>query len=667
MKHILFAEAAAYPIILLFKSSALLKTPIINEYIKPLEARGIDQNMCVCFDLEYNEAGKAPTSLIKGYLENLLAATTHIQGKYLYVTDAAYFKVLVGHPKADIFIGYCLPCVIKGYQHLKVIYGINYQQVIFNSALQGSLNRSLDTLVSVVNNTYTDPGKSIIHSAHYPEGSQEIAGELLRLHQYRSLSCDIETFSLAFQEAGIGTIAFAWDKHNGVAFACDYTGRNQEVRGLLREFFEHYQGTLIWHNANYDVKVLIYTLWMEHDLDTKGLLKGLEIMASKFEDTKIITYLATNSTARIKLNLKTLAQEFAGNWAQDDIKDIRKISLPQLLQYNLVDCFSTWFVFDKYYPVMEEDKQKDLYYSLMLPSAKLIIQMELTGMPLDGQEVNKLEQELSQLQDSYLDVFKTHPLIARVNTVIQVAAMNVANAKLKTKQHPLSKFASLVFNPNSGAHIGELLYVQMGLPILDTTDTGLPATGADTLEKLLNHTENTDYKQLITTLIEYSKIAKILSSFIPAFNKGTVKTNGRKYLHGSFNIGGTVSGRLSSSSPNLQNVPANSTYGKSIKKCFKAPKKWLMVGADFNSLEDYVSALTTRDSNKLAVYEKGFDGHCLRAAYYFKELMPDIRLANEQDECYALTRDGVTTYHIKGDIVLIDGEEIEVSSLIGKP
>lgn len=77
---------------------------------------------------------------------------------------------------------------------------------------------------------------------------------------------------------------------------------------------------------------------------------------------------------------------------------------------------------------------------------------------------------------------------------------------------------------------------------------------------------------------------------------------------------------------NLQQLPSGSTYGKLIKKCFKAPKGWLFCGADFNSLEDYISALTTKDPNKLDVYLKGFDGHCLRAAYYFRDELAHIDL-----------------------------------------
>ena len=75
---------------------------------------------------------------------------------------------------------------------------------------------------------------------------------------------------------------------------------------------------------------------------------------------------------------------------------------------------------------------------------------------------------------------------------------------------------------------------------------------------------------------------------------------------------------------NLQNLPSNSTYGKLIKSCVQAPSGWLYVGLDFHSLEDYISALTTRDKNKMRVYLEGFDGHCLRAYSYNPEGMPDI-------------------------------------------
>lgn len=86
---------------------------------------------------------------------------------------------------------------------------------------------------------------------------------------------------------------------------------------------------------------------------------------------------------------------------------------------------------------------------------------------------------------------------------------------------------------------------------------------------------------------------------------------------------------------NLQNLPSTgSIYAKTIKTCFKPPEGWLLLSADFSSLEDRISALTTKDTNKLKVYEEGYCGHSLRARYYFKDQMPDINLATDGQKCY---------------------------------
>lgn len=131
--------------------------------------------------------------------------------------------------------------------------------------------------------------------------------------------------------------------------------------------------------------------------------------------------------------------------------------------------------------------------------------------------------------------------------------------------------------------------------------------------------------KLLKDLISVSEVSKILGTFIKAFEKNSIKKeDGIYYLHGNFNLNGTVSGRLSSSGPNLQNLPSGSKYAKIIKRCFYSPKGKVFLGADFNSLEDYISALTTKDPNKLKVYLDHYDGHCLRAYAYFKHLMPDI-------------------------------------------
>jgi DNA polymerase-1 len=180
------------------------------------------------------------------------------------------------------------------------------------------------------------------------------------------------------------------------------------------------------------------------------------------------------------------------------------------------------------------------------------------------------------------------------------------------------------FNPNSGPQLIRLLYGRMGLPIISKTDTGLPSTDGETLENLLNHTDHTDTLNFLHALIAYKAVNKILTSVIPALETAQLGPDGWHYLFGNFNLGGTVSGRLSSSDPNLQNLPAKEGYSKLIKSCFKAPPGWFFCGIDFSSLEDKISALTTKDPNKLKVYTDGYDGHSLRAYAYFGESMPDI-------------------------------------------
>lgn len=640
MKHIIFQESESYKVAVLIKTSSFNKMDLEANYIEPLKVLGVNPNEIIGFNLKQPKTGKPSVSYIKEYLKELLEVLQSLTVQYLYVADAAYFKVLTKQTKTEPHLGYVLPCKLAGYEHMKVVLGINHQALIFNPELKAKLNLSLQTLSDSLSGTYQAIGTGIIHSGYYPKSLDEISQCLEHLHKYPSLTCDVEAFSLSFDKAGIGTIAFAWDKHNGVAFACDYSEAatltdaldnrfgefrvNHAVRMMLRRFFEDYKGELIFHNCTYDIKVAIYSLWMESPLDSIGCLTGLEILTRNFQDTKIIAYLATNTTAGNVLGLKPLAHEFAGNWAQDDIKDIRKIPLKELLQYNLVDCLSTWYVKDKYWPIMCQDEQLEIYRNLMLPSLKVIIQMELTGMPLDAWRVQEVKKELWLLQETYEAVLNTSPTIKMLNLILQNKAMVDANAKLKVKQHPLEKFKDVVFNPNSNQQVQRLLYEQMGLPVLDLTDTKQPATGGDTIAKLINHTNEQSYKDILNALIGHGQVTKILSSFIPAFEEALIKSDGRSYLHGGFNLGGTVSGRLSSSKPNLQNIPAKSTYGDLIKSCFSAPDGWLFCGADFNSLEDYVSALTTKDPNKLKVYEDGFDGHCLRAAYYFKDKCPDI-------------------------------------------
>lgn len=660
MRHIIFEEAEKYNVALLIKASAFNKSALKANYVDHLNTLGIPSSDIIGFDLEYNEHNKAPATLIKEYLTSLLKALDSLKTTLIYVADTNYFKVLTKKAKAEGNIGYVFPCAIKGYEHIQVVLGLNYQALVFNPELKSPLNLSLKTLAAQYTGTYSPLGEDIIQSAYYPNTLEAIKQALENLHQYPRLYADIEAFSLRFWEAGIASMAFSWDKHNGIAFLCDIHAEtledgyqvsvterrdNFEVRALIKEFLSSYTGEIYFHNAGYDVKVLIYTLWMKDALDYKGMLEGLHLMYSKSHCTRLIAYLATNTTAGNVLGLKALAHEFAGNWAVEEINNVLQIKTHDLLRYNLVDCLSTCYVREKYWPVLVKDNQEEFYFSMALPSQKVITQMELVGMPMSWDKIKETESKLTQLREEALVEILNAKWVKHALFEIQTEAMTAANAKLKTKQHPFSKFADIPFNPGSGKHMQKLLYTVMQLPILDYTDTKQPAVGGDTLEKLINHCTTEEDKKLLKAFISYAKVEKILGTFISAFKEGFVKPDGNIYLHGSFVFGGTVSGRLSSKEPNLQNLPANSSLAKYVKECFTAPKGKLFGGADFASLEDRINTLLTKDPNKLKVYTDNYDGHALRAFAYFGDQMPDI--VNTVESINSIAIKSSPYYHLR--------------------
>ena len=564
---------------------------------------------------------KTPVTDIKTCLqEQVYPKITTYTPNYVLVADSEYFKVMAKVTKPDAYIGYFFGDTFK------FLYVPSYKQIFYHpEETKEKITRALDSIKASEQGKYCSPGSNIIKDEYYPSTTKDIAVLLKSLANRPILTCDIETYSLKHVDAGLGSICFCWDKHSGCAFKIDKSSdsKNQEVRDLLKEFFTNYKGTLIFHNIAFDVTVLIYQLFMKDVLDQEGLLNGLDIMLKNWEDTKLMTYLCTNSCSGNNLGLKYQAQAYAGNWAQDEISNIDKIPEEELLRYNLIDGLSTWFVYEKYKDTLVAEKQDKLYREIFKPTTKDIIQMQLTGIPLNYDKVLEAEQKLNDDKNQALSVITANKYVIKFKEVLNQEAVDKYNSTHK-KQITLADVDES-FNPNSGIQIKKLLYDLIKLPVINLTESKQPATDGDTLKALLNHTTDKDVLGLLQALIDYSAVEKILSAFIPTFKKATPASDGRRYIYGNFNLGGTVSGRLSSSKPNLQQIPATgSKYAKLIKSCFQAPKGWLWVGLDYASLEDHISALVTKDPNKLKVYTDEYDGHCLRAYSYWKNLMPDI-------------------------------------------
>jgi len=642
-------------------------------------------------DLFMDETKKKNSAAdMKEYLDDLLPNLKAEGIEMLVVTQPDYFKILSKKAKTDATIG---DYFVSEYdKDFTITYCPNYGRVFYDpDKMKAKIGMALESTKRWAAGNSTVVGSNIIKFADYPTKENDILDWLDKLLAMDcDLTCDIEGFSLKHYDAGVGTITFCWNEHEGIAFPVDSdnnpmdgqkSGRkeNQRIKAALRDFFYAFKRKMIYHNICYDVYVMIYQLFMDHILDQEGLLEGLDVMLKDWDCTQIITYLATNSCAGNELGLKIQAQAFAGNYAQEDIHDIHLISLPDLLQYNLIDGLSTWYVHNKNLPIMLADNQDIPYQTLFRPAVIDIIQMQLTGMPLNMSKVKALDKLLQKESTDNLNKMNNLQIVWSFMDTLRDEKVIEKNAKLKTKvitkaDLGLTKDTIVEFNPGSPKQLQRFLYNEdfLGLPVLDYTDTKQPATGAETLEKLINHTKDPEVIRFLEILIEYKASAIILSTFLPAFLKAQKGNDGWHYLFGNFRLGGTASGRLSSNGPNLQNIPsAGSTkikqrLAKLIKECFEAPPRWLFVGLDFDSLEDKISAVTTKDPEKIKVYTDGFDGHCLRALAYFKEHMPDIELLPEGATAYKALVDGKQIYFHSDEEIEYQGQTMLGSELVAQ-
>ena len=654
------AERDEYPVCFLVPT--IRKMEIYQHYIAPY---GIDDQDVLVLNLHYSaRKKKTPVAEMKEYFTQEIAPILQdMKIEYLVVADGEYFKALTKSTKVDANVGYVLDCVLGPW---KVVYVPNYRSVFYDpEKITDKIASGLNSLQKHREGQYQAPGTDIIKFADYPLSYAEIEAWLEEiLESKKDLAIDIEAFSLKHHTAGIGTISIAWSNSSGIAFPVDYEPipgateapfgrqvRNEPVRKLLKSFFQRLSGRAMYHNISYDAYVLIYQLFMDDILDTAGLLEGLETMLRNWDCTKLITYLATNSCAGNKLSLKDQAQEFSGNYAESEIGDITKIPLDRLLRYNLIDGLSTWYVYEKHWSTLIADQQLSIYQNLFKPAIWDIIQMQLTGLPLNMERVLEVKEILQAIEDTAVETIHQSPLVQQFTYVLQEKHVEARNNKLKKKRISMTDEETLAvtFNPNSGPQLQDLLFEMIGLPVLAVTENKQPSTSSETLDSLRNHTKDQQVIDLLTALLDYKAVNKLLTSFIPAFEDAAQGPDGWHYLFGNFNLGGTLSGRLSSSDPNLQNLPANIymmlaesliarfgealkdyikkgklSLGKLIKSCFQAPPGWIFAGLDFASLEDRISALTTQDPNKLKVYTDGYDGHSLRAHAYFGEDMPDI-------------------------------------------
>lgn len=521
---------------------------------------------------------------------------------HLAIQDAGLFKKLTGRSRVVNTAGY----VFKSkYGNYHVCYVPPFKAITLDERVRNEARLSIEALEAHLAGHYVEPGTTREVVIHSGQNWSEWVDRLLSLSR---ISVDIETTGLKHHESSIRTIGFGLSHEEAVVFEW------AQVAPYIKDFFEAYQGQVIMHKGAFDLTQLIHKIWMKKLSDTDGIYQGLRHLQSKTRCSMILSYVVTNTCAGNELGLKPQVVHEYGDYG---IEDTWKVPLEELIPYNGKDCAATLWLYDKH---MLELGDLAHVYQRLNSYLREIVWMQLCGLPIDAEVAEKNANILRHRKAELLLLIENHRSVEEYMKLHRERWAVKRNMKLK-KKRVAAEDCTESFNANSSLQLQGLLYEVLQLPVLSTTATKQPSTDGDTLKALIHHTEE---KELLQWFIELSQVDKLLSSFVPHFVNAPA-VDGYHCLYGFYNIGGTQSGRLSSDSPNQQNLPSHGNkFAILIKQMVRAPKGWLFVGADFLSLEDKISALLTRDPNKLKVYTDGYDGHSLRAFGYFRDQMPDI-------------------------------------------
>ena len=260
-------------------------------------------------------------------------------------------------------------------------------------------------------------------------------------------------------------------------------------------------------------------------------------------------------------------------------------------EYGKYLCQRTMGLLECYDILKEELEDRNLMKVLNeieMPLIEILSSMEIKGIKIDPEYFSNYEKELGDL--------------------------------IEKLQEKIYEEAGEEFNINSPKQLAEILFFKLNLPPVKKTKTGL-STDEEVLEKL-----KADGAEIAKAILEYRKLAKLKNTYVDAIPK---LRDEKDRVHTTFNQIGTTTGRLSSSNPNLQNIPVKTDEGIKIRQGFIAEEGNLLMGIDYSQIELRVLAELSKDENLISAYKRGEDLHKVTAKKIF-ELGEDEEVSREQ-------------------------------------
>ncbi len=400
---------------------------------------------------------------------------------------------------------------------------------------------------------------------------------LARLAAAELFAFDTETTSLNYMQADIVGVSFAVAPGEAayLPLAHSYAGVPEQLPResaleQLRPLLEDPERSKIGQNLKYDASVLA-----RHGITLRGI--RFDTMLESYVLDSTATRHDMDSLALKYLGHRTIHfEDVAGKGAKQITFD--QVALEQAGPYAAEDADVCLRLHDVLWPRLEaEAGLRSVFEEIELPLVPLLSKMERQGALLDCELLGRQSAELADRL-----------------------------GMLEREAHDL---AGQVFNLGSTKQLGEILFDKLGLPVIRKTPKGAPSTAEEVLAELA-----LDYP-LPRVLLEYRGLSKLKSTYTDKLPGMVNADTGR--LHTSYHQAVTATGRLSSSDPNLQNIPIRSEDGRRIRRAFIAPEGWSIVAADYSQIELRIMAHLSGDPGLLDAFNEGLDVHAATASEVF--------------------------------------------------
>ena len=420
--------------------------------------------------------------------------------------------------------------------------------------------------------------KTTSHKYQLIDNKQEAVELYDFLRTKKNLSLDTETTSTNAIEAELVGLSFAVTENEAYYVAIPANRQEAlEYVDIFKPLYEDPEILKIGQNIKYDYMVL-----RNYGVDLQG----------RMFDTMLAHYVIQpelqhnmDYMAETLLNYQTIhIEELIGPKGKNQ-KNMRDLSPQEVYEYAAEDADITLRLKNVLEPRLKEVGAERLFWDIEMPLVKVLADMELNGVRLDTQQLKLTQQTFTERMNAY-------------------------------ERHAYEE-AGETFNIASPKQVGDILFGKMQLlEKPKRTKTGQYVTSEEVLQQLRGKAP------IVDDILNYRGMKKLLGTYVEALPKLINKRTG--HIHTSFNQAITATGRLSSSDPNLQNIPVRDDDGKEIRKCFIPDEGCRWFSADYSQIELRIMAHLSADENMTEAFREGFDIHRATAAKIWKESMDQV-------------------------------------------